>query len=81
MFTLIALWQGITPVAVKTLKPNTMSSEEFLAEAQIMKDCRHENLVQLYAVCSDEVCNPVLQNENNFHDLCDLYILIFQLCK
>jgi len=30
-----------------------MSTEAFLAEAQIMKQCKHEKLVRLYAVCSD----------------------------
>ncbi|XP_072170519.1 tyrosine-protein kinase yes-like [Diadema setosum] len=47
------LWNGNTPVAVKTLKPKTMTPAAFLAEANIMKTCRHENLVQLYAVCSE----------------------------
>ncbi|KAJ3606661.1 hypothetical protein NHX12_026180, partial [Muraenolepis orangiensis] len=41
-------------VAVKTLKPGTMSPESFLEEAQIMKKLRHDKLVQLYAVVSEE---------------------------
>uniref|UniRef100_A0A663ETL8 Tyrosine-protein kinase n=1 Tax=Aquila chrysaetos chrysaetos TaxID=223781 RepID=A0A663ETL8_AQUCH len=41
-------------VAVKTLKPGTMSPEAFLEEAQIMKRLRHDKLVQLYAVVSEE---------------------------
>lgn len=41
-------------VAIKTLKPDTMSPESFLAEAQIMKQCRHDKLVRLYAVCTKE---------------------------
>jgi len=44
------LWNGTTEVAVKTLKPGTMSPEAFLAEAKIMKLLRHEKLVNLYAV-------------------------------
>ncbi|XP_038614485.1 tyrosine-protein kinase Fgr [Tachyglossus aculeatus] len=47
-------WNGSTLVAVKTLKPGTMSPEAFLEEAQIMKRLRHDKLVQLYAVVSDE---------------------------
>jgi len=39
---------------VKTLKPGTMSPEAFLEEAQIMKRLRHDKLVQLYAVVSEE---------------------------
>ena len=41
-------------MAVKTLKPGTMSPESFLEEAQIMKKLRHDKLVQLYAVVSEE---------------------------
>lgn len=47
-------WNKTTDVAVKTLKPGTMSVDAFLAEAQIMKQCRHDKLVRLYAVCSKE---------------------------
>ncbi|XP_077337137.1 tyrosine-protein kinase Fgr [Lithobates pipiens] len=47
-------WNGSTKVAVKTLKPGTMSPEAFLEEAQIMKKLRHDKLVQLYAVVSEE---------------------------
>uniref|UniRef100_A0A4W4GK58 Tyrosine-protein kinase n=2 Tax=Electrophorus electricus TaxID=8005 RepID=A0A4W4GK58_ELEEL len=48
------MWNGTTKVAVKTLKPGTMSPEAFLDEAQIMKRLRHDKLVQLYAVVSEE---------------------------
>ncbi|XP_077850925.1 tyrosine-protein kinase Fgr isoform X3 [Macaca mulatta] len=47
-------WNGSTKVAVKTLKPGTMSPKAFLAEAQVMKLLRHDKLVQLYAVVSEE---------------------------
>ncbi|XP_037388075.1 proto-oncogene tyrosine-protein kinase Src isoform X2 [Pygocentrus nattereri] len=47
-------WNGTTRVAIKTLKPGTMSPEAFLEEAQVMKKLRHEKLVQLYAVVSEE---------------------------
>ncbi|ETE72284.1 Proto-oncogene tyrosine-protein kinase Src, partial [Ophiophagus hannah] len=40
-------WNGTTRVAIKTLKPGTMSPEAFLQEAQVMKKLRHEKLVQL----------------------------------
>lgn len=48
------VWNNNTEVAVKTLKTGTMSSEEFLTEANIMKTLRHNKLVTLYAVVSDE---------------------------
>lgn len=48
------LWNGNVEVAIKTLKPGTMSPEAFLEEATIMKKLKHENLVSLYAVVSQE---------------------------
>ena len=45
-------WNGTTPVAVKILKLSSMVVNEFLAEAQIMKNLQHENLIQLYGVCT-----------------------------
>ncbi|TKR92900.1 hypothetical protein L596_007466 [Steinernema carpocapsae] len=47
-------WRGIVEVAIKTMKPGTMSPEAFLGEAQIMKKCDHPNLVKLYAVCTTQ---------------------------
>ncbi|XP_071491802.1 tyrosine-protein kinase STK-like [Diadema antillarum] len=53
-----SVWKGIydgkVEVAVKTLRPGTMSPEAFLAEANVMKELRHEKLVNLYGICSDE---------------------------
>lgn len=37
-------------MAVKTLKPGTMSAEAFLEEANLMKTLQHDRLVRLYAV-------------------------------
>eukprot|EP00730_Choanoeca_flexa_P017829 TRINITY_DN8623_c0_g2_i2.p1 TRINITY_DN8623_c0_g2~~TRINITY_DN8623_c0_g2_i2.p1 ORF type:complete len:504 (+),score=128.29 TRINITY_DN8623_c0_g2_i2:270-1781(+) len=48
------IWNNTTPVAVKTLKPGSMSAEEFLKEAAVMKRLRHPKLIQLYAVCTDK---------------------------
>lgn len=47
-------WQNKVDVAVKTLKPNTMSPEAFLQEAEIMKKFSHPHLVAMYAVCTGE---------------------------
>ena len=47
-------WNNTTSVAVKTLKPGTMSAIEFLQEASLMKKLRHQKLIQLYAVCTRE---------------------------
>ncbi|VDD92496.1 unnamed protein product [Enterobius vermicularis] len=41
-------------VAVKTLKEEAMALHDFLAEAAIMKDLHHPNLVQLIGVCTRE---------------------------
>jgi len=53
-----ALWRDQIEVAVKKLKPGSMSPQAFLDEAQIMKKFRHERLLALYAVCSTE--EPIL---------------------
>ena len=45
-------WNGTTPVTVKTLKPSSMTLNDFLAETEIMKDLKHEKLIQLYGVCT-----------------------------
>ncbi|XP_077991885.1 tyrosine-protein kinase STK-like [Glandiceps talaboti] len=45
-------WNNVAKVAVKTLKPGSMSPHAFLQEANIMKSLRHRNLLQLLAVCS-----------------------------
>ena len=41
-------------MAIKSLKAGTMTPAAFLEEAQIMKSCRHDHLVSLYAVCSHD---------------------------
>ncbi|CAG5115831.1 unnamed protein product [Candidula unifasciata] len=50
------VWKGkfrkVVDVAVKTLKPGTMTSEAFLEEAKIMHKLTHHRLVQLMAVVS-----------------------------
>ncbi|UYV77821.1 hypothetical protein LAZ67_15002434 [Cordylochernes scorpioides] len=47
-------WKNSIEVAIKTLKPNTMGVPGFLQEARIMKTFRHDKLLSLYAVCSQE---------------------------
>lgn len=51
-------WNDSTEVAIKKLKNNSMSTEDFLKEAYNMKKLRHKNLVQLFAICS--VDEPIL---------------------
>ncbi|XP_018419051.1 PREDICTED: tyrosine-protein kinase FRK [Nanorana parkeri] len=48
------LWNNTISVAIKTLKPGSMNPQDFLREAQLMKNLRHPKLIQLYAVCSLE---------------------------
>ncbi|XP_076828739.1 tyrosine-protein kinase Lyn-like isoform X2 [Brachyhypopomus gauderio] len=45
-----AMYNNTTKVAVKTLKPGTMSVQAFLQEANLMKTLRHDRLVRLFAV-------------------------------
>ena len=48
------LWNNTMSVAVKLLKPGTTSPQDFLQEATLMKNLRHQKLIQLYAVCTKE---------------------------
>lgn len=45
-----AYYNNTTKVAVKTLKPGTMTVEAFMDEANVMKTLQHDRLVRLYAV-------------------------------
>lgn len=46
----MAYYNNTTKVAVKTLKPGTMTVEAFMDEANVMKTLQHDRLVRLYAV-------------------------------
>ncbi|CAL1580171.1 unnamed protein product [Knipowitschia caucasica] len=46
----MAFYNNTTKVAVKTLKPGTMTVQAFLDEANVMKTLQHDHLVRLYAV-------------------------------
>ncbi|XP_029772052.1 tyrosine-protein kinase HCK isoform X2 [Suricata suricatta] len=50
----MATYNKHTKVAVKMMKPGSMSVESFLAEANLMKTLRHDKLVKLYAVVTQE---------------------------
>ncbi|KAK7905093.1 hypothetical protein WMY93_017700 [Mugilogobius chulae] len=52
------LWNGISRVAVKSLRPGSMEIKDMVREAQLMKRLHHDKLIQLYAVCTME--EPVL---------------------
>lgn len=49
---LAGTYRGNIPVAVKMMKDGAMSEDDFISEAQVMKNFVHENLVQLYGVCT-----------------------------
>lgn len=48
------VWNGITPVAVKILKPGLTGMAEFLGEISMIKQLKHPNLVELYALSMKE---------------------------
>ncbi|XP_062316373.1 tyrosine-protein kinase HCK-like isoform X1 [Osmerus eperlanus] len=50
----MATYNKHAKVAVKTMKPGTMSPEAFLAEANLMKTLQHDKLVRLNAVVTCE---------------------------
>ncbi|XP_071786997.1 tyrosine-protein kinase TXK-like [Asterias amurensis] len=43
-------------VAVKIMRENAMSEDDFVDEAKVMTQFQHENLVQLYGVCKKPIC-------------------------
>ena len=45
-------WNNNTPVAVKMLKAGTLSTDQFLKEAELLKQLNHPKVIQLYAVCT-----------------------------
>ncbi|KAF0039866.1 hypothetical protein F2P81_008101 [Scophthalmus maximus] len=47
-------WQGQHDVAIKMIREGSMSEDDFIEEAKIMMKLRHENLVQLYGVCTKQ---------------------------
>ena len=47
-------WNDTIPVAVKTPKPGSMAIFDFFAEAQIVKKLRHDMLIEVYGVCTQE---------------------------
>lgn len=44
-------WNGRLDVAVKLMKDGTMSEADFIAEASVMTQLQHDNLVKLYGLC------------------------------
>ncbi|XP_068768614.1 tyrosine-protein kinase HCK isoform X2 [Struthio camelus] len=50
----MATYNKHTKVAVKTMKPGSMSAAAFLAEAELMKTLQHDKLVKLHAVVTGE---------------------------
>ncbi|XP_055357949.1 tyrosine-protein kinase Abl-like isoform X2 [Paramacrobiotus metropolitanus] len=51
-----AIWKkNSSRIAVKTLREDTMQLKEFLAEATIMKEMRHPNLITLLGVCTRDL--------------------------
>ncbi|XP_075040776.1 tyrosine-protein kinase BTK isoform X2 [Mixophyes fleayi] len=45
-------WRGQHEVAIKMVKEGSMSEDEFIEEAKCMMKLSHQNLVQLYGVCT-----------------------------
>ena len=60
---LSARWGRSVDVAVKTLKPGTMSPDAFLEEAEIMHKLQHPKLVQLMGVCTTDPDNLLIVTE------------------
>ena len=58
----LGMWRNVNEVAVKTLKPGSMSPEAFLAEAEAMKNLFHDKLIRLYAVVRNDGMSELSSN-------------------
>ncbi|KAG7484220.1 hypothetical protein MATL_G00047030 [Megalops atlanticus] len=47
-------WKGRHEVAIKMIKEGSMSEDDFIEEAKVMMSLCHQNLVQLYGVCTKQ---------------------------
>ena len=48
------VWNGTTPVIVKTPRPGKIAIGHFLRAANLMKKIQHQNIIQFYDVCTKE---------------------------
>ena len=47
-------WKGTIPIVIKALKSHSNAVIDFFSEVEIMKKLRHDNLIKLYGVCTQE---------------------------
>lgn len=52
-------WNNQIDVAIKTMKAGTMSTKDFLNEANVMKKLRHDKIIQLLAICTEPPDQPI----------------------
>ena len=67
------LWNSNKLVAVKTLKPNTVSKHVFLREFHILKTLKHPNIVCLYATFSTDDSASIVTEFLNHGNLVQYY--------
>lgn len=68
------LYNNNRRVAIKSLKPGTMSIAAFLAEANLMKNLQHPRLVRLFAVVTEEpiyIVTEFMENGERDKVLCN----------
>lgn len=57
------MWNGATPVAVKFIIPHVSKEEHvrnLYKEINVLKECRHTNIVQFYGACLKVRCGMLL---------------------
>jgi len=47
-------WKSKFDVAIKMMKEGAMNEDDFIEEAKVMKNFRHDHLVKLYGVCTQQ---------------------------
>ena len=48
------IWNGTTPVAVRSLKPGTFDETDVLKAADVLKELQHPNVIRLYGVSTNK---------------------------
>ena len=66
-----AMWNNTTPVIVNTINPGTVTVSDFLKEATVIKQLRHRNLVQLYALYVEKELIYVVTEPTKYGNLWD----------
>ena len=73
------IWKNSVPVAVKVLKPNRITAQDFLQAANPTKKLSHPQIVRFYGLCSTEEPVYVITELMKHGNLLDYFMLHWQI--